>query len=301
MEEGLMSIIINESTRIIVQGITGTQGRFHTEQMLAYGSKIVGGVSPGKGGQEVHGVPVFDTVEEALLVQQADVSVIFVPAKLVKDVALEALDAGIKTLVIITEHVPLHDTLEIMAFAEKKQAEIIGPNTYGLISPGQSKIGIMPNNIFTPGEVGVVARSGTLSYEIVYQLTGAGIGQSTVVGLGGDRIVGLSFIQVLEKFEADPKTRAIVLVGEIGGNAEEEAAHYIKGMRKPVVAFLAGKSAPPGKRMGHAGAIIERGKGTFESKVEALTAAGVSVANLPWEVGPLVKQVLAKGSEQIHG
>ncbi len=296
-----MSIIINESTRIIVQGITGTQGRFHTEQMLAYGSKIVGGVSPGKGGQEVHGVPVFDTVEEALLVQQADVSVIFVPAKLVKDVALEALDAGIKTLVIITEHVPLHDTLEIMAFAEKKQAEIIGPNTYGLISPGQSKIGIMPNNIFTPGEVGVVARSGTLSYEIVYQLTGAGIGQSTVVGLGGDRIVGLSFIQVLEKFEADPKTRAIVLVGEIGGNAEEEAAHYIKGMRKPVVAFLAGKSAPPGKRMGHAGAIIERGKGTFESKVEALTAAGVSVANLPWEVGPLVKQVLAKGSEQIHG
>lgn len=292
-----MSIIINKTTRIIVQGITGTQGQFHTEQMLAYGSQIVGGVSPGKGGQEVHGVPVFDTVEEAMSVQQADASVIFVPAKLVKDCALESLDAGIKTLVIITEHVPLHDTLEIMAYAEKKQAEIIGPNTYGLISPGQSKIGIMPNNIFTPGEVGVVARSGTLSYEIVYQLTGAGIGQTTVVGLGGDRVVGLSFIQVLEKFEADPQTKAVVLVGEIGGNAEEEAAHFIKGMSKPVVAFLAGKSAPPGKRMGHAGAIIERGKGTFESKVEALSDAGVSVANLPWEVGPLVKRTLGQESE----
>lgn len=296
-----MSIIINETTRIIVQGITGTQGKFHTGQMLAYGSKIVGGVSPGKGGQEVHGVPVFDTVEEALLMQQVDASVIFVPAKLVKDCALEALEAGIKTLVIVTEHVPLHDTLEIMAYAEKKQAEIVGPNTYGLISPGQSKIGIMPNNIFTPGEVGVVARSGTLSYEIVYQLTGAGVGQSSVVGLGGDRVVGMSFIQVLEKFEADPNTKAVVLVGEIGGNAEEQAAEYIKGMSKPVVAFLAGKSAPPGKRMGHAGAIIERGKGTFESKVEALTAAGVSVANLPWEVGPLVKQALAQGSEQSDG
>ena len=296
-----MSIILNETTRIIVQGITGTQGQFHTGQMLAYGSKIVGGVSPGKGGQEVHGVPVFDTVEEAMLKQPVDASVIFVPAKLVKDCALEALEAGIKILVIVTEHVPLHDTMEIMAYAEKKQAEIIGPNTYGLISPGQCKIGIMPNTIFMPGEVGVVARSGTLSYEIVYQLTGAGIGQSSVVGLGGDRVVGLSFIQVLEKFEADPKTKAVVLVGEIGGNAEEQAAEYIKSMSKPVVAFLAGKSAPPGKRMGHAGAIIERGKGTFESKIEALTVAGVRVANLPWEVGPLVKQALAQGSEQNNG
>ena len=296
-----MSIILNETTRIIVQGITGTQGQFHTGQMIAYGSKIVGGVSPGKGGQEVHGVPVYDTVEEAMLKQQVDASVIFVPAKLVKDCSLEALEAGIKTLVIVTEHVPLHDTLEIMAYAEKQKAEIVGPNTYGLISPGQCKIGIMPNNIFMPGEVGVVARSGTLSYEIVYQLTGAGVGQSSVVGLGGDRVVGMSFIQVLEKFEADPKTKAVVLVGEIGGNAEEKAADYIKGMTKPVVAFLAGKSAPPGKRMGHAGAIIERGKGTFKSKVEALTAAGVSVANLPWEVGPLVKQALAQGSEKVYG
>ncbi|MFZ3100697.1 MAG: succinate--CoA ligase subunit alpha [Desulfitobacteriaceae bacterium] len=288
-----MAIIINENTRILVQGITGNQGQFHTGQMLAYGSKIVGGTSPGKSGQEVHGVPVYDSIEEALVKQQADTSVIFVGAKFVKDVALEALDAGIKTIVIITEHVPLHDTLEIMAFAEKKQAEIVGPNTYGLISPGKSKIGIMPNSIFNPGRVGVVARSGTLSYEIVYQLTNAGIGQSTVVGLGGDRVVGLSFTKVLAKFEADPDTDAIVLVGEIGGNAEEEAAQYIKGMSKPVVAFLAGKSAPPGKRMGHAGAIIERGKGTFDSKIEALTAAGVKIAALPWEVGPLVKQVLA--------
>ncbi|AFM40868.1 succinyl-CoA synthetase (ADP-forming) alpha subunit [Desulfosporosinus acidiphilus SJ4] len=292
-----MSIIINETTRILVQGITGNQGQFHTRQMLACGSKIVGGVSPGKGGQEVQGVQVFETVEEAMGEQQADASVIFVPARLVKDAALEAMDAGLKTLVIITEHVPLHDALELMAFAEKKQVEIIGPNTYGLISPGQSKIGIMPNNIFTPGEVGVVTRSGTLSYEIVYQLTGAGIGQSTVLGLGGDRVVGLSFTQVLEKFEADPQTKAVVLVGEIGGNAEEEAARYIKGMKKPVVAFLAGKSAPSGKRMGHAGAIIERGKGTFESKVEALTAAGVTLANLPWEVGGLVKQLLEERSE----
>ncbi|MFZ3373816.1 MAG: succinate--CoA ligase subunit alpha [Desulfitobacteriaceae bacterium] len=288
-----MAIIINENTRILVQGITGNQGQFHTGQMLAYGSKIVGGTSPGKSGQEVHGVPVYDSIEEALVKQQADTSVIFVGAKFVKDVALEALDAGIKTIVIITEHVPLHDTLEIMAFAEKKQAEIVGPNTYGLISPGKSKIGIMPNSIFNPGRVGVVARSGTLSYEIVYQLTNAGIGQSTVVGLGGDRVVGLSFTKVLAKFEADPDTDAIVLVGEIGGNAEEEAAQYIKGMSKPVVAFLAVKSAPPGKRMGHAGAIIERGKGTFDSKIEALTAAGVKIAALPWEVGPLVKQVLA--------
>ncbi len=288
-----MAIIINETTRIVVQGITGNQGQFHTGQMLAYGSNIVGGVSPGKGGQNVYGVPVYDTVEEALLEQQADAAVIFVPAKLVKDVALESIDAGIKTLAIITEHVPLHDTLDIMAFAQKRKTEIIGPNTYGLISPGKCKIGIMPNSIFTPGQVGVVARSGTLSYEIVYQLSSAGIGQSTVVGLGGDRVVGLSFVEVLQKFEADPQTKAIVLVGEIGGNAEEEAANYIKGMSKPVVAFLAGKSAPPGKRMGHAGAIIERGKGTFDSKVEALTAAGVKVAALPWEVGPLVNQVLA--------
>lgn len=288
-----MAIILKDTTKIIVQGITGNQGQFHSGQMLAYGSKIVGGISPGKGGQEVNGVPVYETVEEAMAKQEVDASVIFVPAKLVKDAAFEAMEAGIKTLVIITEHVPLHDALEIMAYAEKKQVGIIGPNTYGIISPGQSKIGIMPNSIFRPGPVGVVARSGTLSYEIVFQLSNAGIGQSTVLGLGGDRVVGYSFIDILAKFEADPDTRAVVMVGEIGGNAEEEAARYIQEhMSKPVVAFLAGKSAPPGKRMGHAGAIIERGKGTFESKVAALSSAGVKVAGLPWEVGDLVKQAL---------
>ena len=285
-----MAIILNENTKILVQGMTGNQGQFHTLQMLAYGSKIAAGVSPGKGGQDVQGVPVYNSVEEAVLHEPIDASVIFIPAKIVKDAAFEAMEAGIKTLVIITEHVPLHDAMDIMAFAHKQGVEIVGPNTFGVISPGKSKIGIMPNSIFLPGQIGVVARSGTLSYEIVSQLSKAGIGQSTVVGLGGDRIVGFSFVDILKKFEADPETKAVVLVGEIGGNAEETAAEYIKEMSKPVVAFLAGKSAPPGKRMGHAGAIIERGKGTFQSKVEALTAAGAQVAALPWEVSKLVAE-----------
>lgn len=287
-----MAILINNQTNILVQGITGKQGQFHTQQMLAYGSKIVAGVSPGKGGQRVADVPVYDTVEQAVNEQKIDASAIFIPSQLVKDAAFEAMDAGIKTLAIITEHVPVHDAMQIMAFAEKKNVTIVGPNTYGLISPGQSKIGIMPNRIFTPGVVGVVARSGTLSYEIVFNLTNSGIGQSTVVGLGGDRIVGLSFVDILQKFEVDPVTKAVVLVGEIGGDAEEEASKYIKTMTKPVVAFLAGKSAPPGKRMGHAGAIIERGRGTFESKVAALTQAGAQVASLPWEVSSLVQSAL---------
>ena len=292
-----MAIMINETTKILVQGMTGKQGQFHTSQMLASGSKIIGGISPGKGGQVVHGVPIYDTVEEAMMAEIAEASVIFVPAKQVKDCAFEAIDGGIKILVIITEHVPLHDAMEIMAFAERKQVQIVGPNTFGLISPSKAKIGIMPNSIFIPGSVGVVARSGTLSYEIVSQLTKAGIGQSTVVGLGGDRVVGLSFIDVLAQFEADPDTLAVVLVGEIGGNAEEEAAIFIKTMSKPVIAFLAGKSAPPGKRMGHAGAIIERGKGTYDSKVVALKAAGAYVASLPWEVSDLVKKALAEKKE----
>ncbi|WP_206808641.1 succinate--CoA ligase subunit alpha [Paradesulfitobacterium ferrireducens] len=287
-----MAIILNEHTHILVQGITGNQGQFHTAQMLAYGSKITAGVSPGKGGQEVQGVPVYHSVAEAVTHERIDASVIFIPARFVKDAAYEAMEAGIKTLVIITEHVPLHDAIDIMAFARKEGVEIVGPNTFGVISPGKSKIGIMPNSIFLPGQVGVVARSGTLSYEIVSHLSKAGIGQSTVVGLGGDRIVGYSFVDILKKFEADPETQAVVLVGEIGGNAEETAADYIKGMSKPVVAFLAGKSAPPGKRMGHAGAIIERGKGTFQSKVEALTDAGAKVAALPWEVSQLLSEIM---------
>lgn len=287
-----MAIIIDEKTRVLVQGITGNQGAFHTEQMLAYGTNIVGGVSPRKGGQTLLGVKVFTTVNEAVAEVQPDASVIFVPASFVKDQAFEAMNAGIKTVIIITEHVPVHDEMDIMAYAREQGAKIIGPNTFGIISPGKCKIGIMPNQVFnTPGKVGVVARSGTLSYEIVYNLSTQGVGQSTVVGMGGDRVVGLSFIDVLQMFEADPETEAVVLVGEIGGNAEETAAEYIKKMSKPVVAFLAGKSAPPGKRMGHAGAIIERGKGSFDGKVVALKEAGAQVAQFPWDVAKLLDKV----------
>ncbi|EKP95851.1 succinate--CoA ligase subunit alpha [Thermaerobacter subterraneus] len=287
-----MAILIDERTRVVVQGITGHQGSFHTGQMIEYGTRVVAGVSPGKEGQEVKGVPVYDTVEAAVEKHGATASVIFVPAPFTKDAVLEALEAGIKLVVVITEHVPLHDAMEIMARARLKGATIIGPNTFGVISPGKSKIGIMPNQIYTPGRVGIVARSGTLSYEIAASLSQAGFGQSTVVGMGGDRVVGLSFIDVLKMFEQDRETEAVVLVGEIGGTAEEEAAEYIKGMSKPVVAYLAGKHAPPGKRMGHAGAIIERGRGTYQSKVEALEAAGAWVAALPWQVADLVREAL---------
>jgi succinyl-CoA synthetase alpha subunit len=286
-----MAIYINKQTRVLVQGITGKQGSFHSGQMLEYGTKIVGGVSPGKGGQSVEGVPVFDTVFEALEKQPADASILFIPAPFARDAALEALDAGIKILVLIPEHIPLHDAMDIMAYAKTKDAVVVGPNTFGLVSSGHCKIGIMPNKYFIPGPVGVVSRSGTLCYEIVGHLTASQTGTTTVVGLGGDRVVGLNFIDVLKQFEADPETKVIVLVGEIGGSAEEEAAEFIaREISKPVVAYLAGKSAPPGKRMGHAGAIIERGKGTFDGKVKALTAAGVKVAALPDEIVRLIKE-----------
>lgn len=287
-----MAIIINEKTNVIVQGITGNQGRFHTRQMMAYGTKIVGGTSPGKGGQEVDGLPVYDTVYEAVENQQVDASVVFIPAPFAKDAAFEAITAGVKVVVLVTEHIPVHDEMEIVELARRKGTTIIGPNTFGIVSSGKCKIGIPPNQFFVEGPIGIVARSGTLTYEIVGNLTANGLGQSTVVGLGGDRVVGLSFVDVLEKFEKDSQTKAVVLVGEIGGNAEEEASLYIKKMSKPVVAYIAGKSAPPGKRMGHAGAIIERGKGTFNGKVEALQAAGASVATLPFEVPDLIRQVL---------
>lgn len=287
-----MAIIVNDRTRVLVQGITGNQGSFHTRQMLAYGTRVVAGVSPGKGGQTVEGVPVYETAEEAVVKHGANASVLFVPAPQAKDAAFENIQAGVEVVVIITEHIPVHDTIEIVARAQQRGVGVLGPNTFGVISPGKCKIGIMPNQIYTPGPVGIVARSGTLSYEIAASLSAAGLGQSTVVGLGGDRVVGLSFVEVLKKMEADPETSAVVLVGEIGGSAEEEAAEYIKGMSKPVVAYLAGRSAPPGKRMGHAGAIIERGRGTFQSKVQALQDAGVRVADLPWEVPPLVKLAL---------
>ncbi len=289
-----MAVYINEKTNVLVQGITGNQGSFHAKQMLNYGTNIVAGVSPGKKGHVVEGVPVYDSVLEATQHHSIQASVLFVPAPFAKDGALEAIDAGVKVLVLVPEHIPVHDAMDIMSYAQKKGTVVVGPNTFGLVSSGKCKIGIMPNQFFVPGPVGVVARSGTLSYEIVGNLKNAGLGTSTVVGLGGDRVVGLNFIDVLQEFEQDPATKVIVMVGEIGGSAEEEASEYIKGnISKPVVAYLAGKSAPPGKRMGHAGAIIERGKGTFAGKVKALSAAGVQVAELTFEVPEMVKKVLS--------
>ncbi len=288
-----MSIVIDKQTSVLVQGITGNQGRFHTQQMLAYGTNVVAGVTPGRCGMEVEGVPVFDTVRAAAEEHSIDASVLFTPAAAVKDAALEAMEAGIRTLVIITEHVPVHDSMEIMAYADRIGATIIGPNTYGIVFPGRCKIGIAPSSIFLPGSVGVVSRSGTLSYEIVGNLTAAGVGQSTVVGIGGDRVVGQSFGDILRLFEADSATSAVVLIGEIGGSAEEEAAPYISQMTKPVVAYIAGQSAPPGKRMGHAGAIIERGRGTYHHKRRVLEEVGVRVAELPSQVTSIVQAELS--------
>ncbi len=288
-----MAIYIDKETKVLVQGITGRQGSFHTEQMLAYGTRITGGVSPGKGGTSVAGVPVFDTVCAALEAEKAEASILFIPAPYARDAAYEALAAGLKLLVLIPEHISLHDAMDIMSYARRVGAVVVGPNTFGLVSSGQCKIGIMPNSYFVPGPVGVVSRSGTLCYEIVGGLASAGLGTSTVVGLGGDRVLGLNFCEVLGELEADPATKAVVLVGEIGGSAEEEAASFIAtSMTKPVVAYIAGKSAPPGKRMGHAGAIIERGFGTFEGKVKTLQAVGVKVAGLPHEVPSLVKELI---------
>jgi len=289
-----MAVIINRETRVVVQGITGSQGRFHTGQMLAFGTNIVGGTNFDKAGQTVHDVPVYATVHEAVEKGGANASVMFVPAPFVKDAALEAIHAGIKVLVLVPEHVPTQETMEIMAYAQKHGVRVIGPNTFGIISPKEKcKMGIMPNHIYKPGPVGIVARSGTLSYEIAYTLSNNNLGQSTVIGMGGDRVIGTNFIDALQLFEADPETEAIVMVGEIGGIQEEMAAEYIREhVTKPVVAYLAGKSAPPGKRMGHAGAIIEGNRGTYQSKVEALTEAGVKVASLPWEIADLVKQAL---------
>jgi succinyl-CoA synthetase alpha subunit len=288
-----MAIIIDEKTNVLVQGITGKQGLFHTKQMLEYGTRIVAGTSPGKGGTYAEGIPVYDSVRAACEDHKIDASVIFIPASIARNAALEALEAGIKVVVVVTEHIPVHDEMAIVAYAKRQNAVVIGPNTFGIVSSGKCKMGIPPNQFFIPGPVGVVARSGTLTYEIVGNLTAQGIGQSTVVGMGGDRIVGLTFIDVLKRFELDPETKVIVLIGEIGGNAEEEAANYIKEMTKPVVAYIAGKSAPPGKRMGHAGAIIERGNGTYQGKVEALNLAGVKVAELPFEVPAIVKNLLS--------
>lgn len=285
-----MGIIVGKDARAVVQGITGAQGSFHTRLMLDYGTKIVAGVTPGKGGLEVHGVPVYDTVKEAVQGHDANASIIFVPAPFAADAALEAMDANIKTVVIITEHIPIKDSIQIMAYAKQRSATIIGPNTPGVITPNECKLGIMPAHIFKRGAVGITSRSGTLTYEIAAGLTRQGLGQSTCFGLGGDPIVGLNFVDALKMFEKDSQTEAVVLIGEIGGNAEEQAAEYIAttGYSKRVVAFVAGRTAPPGKRMGHAGAIVMGKAGTAESKIEAFKGAGVKVAEKPSEIAGLL-------------
>ena len=285
-------ILLDENTKCLVQGITGKQGSFHTEQMLKYDTCIQAGVTPGKGGQNFLGVPIFNSIEEATEETDVNSSIIFVPAKFAKDAAFESI-RHLDLVVIISEHIPVHDSLEIMAYANQMDTTVIGPNTPGVISPGVGKLGIMPTHIFKEGNVGLISRSGTLTYEIASELTRAGIGQSTCVGIGGDPVIGTNYIDILKRFEEDDGTDSVVLIGEIGGNAEEKAAEYIKNeMTKPVVSYIAGRTAPPGKRMGHAGAIIQGNTGTVVSKTEALNDAGVEVAKKPSEIVDLLQKEL---------
>lgn len=286
-----MSILIDEKSKVIIQGITGHQGGFHSQEMVKFGTDVVAGVTPGKGGERINEIPVFSSVKAAVKETGADTSGIFVPAPFALDAAMEAIDAGISTIVIITEHVPVHDAMRLVSMADRSGVRVIGPNCPGIASPGKAKVGIIPNHIMKKGDVGVVSRSGTLTYEIVDMLTRAGIGQSTCVGIGGDRVSGTDFVEVLELFKKDKQTKRIVLIGEIGGSAEEEAAEYIsRDYSKPVTAYVAGKSAPQGKRMGHAGAIVSRGTGTADGKVKALEAAGVKVATTAVDIANLVKR-----------
>ncbi len=287
-----MPILIGKKTKAIVQGITGSQGKFHSQLMLEYGTKIVAGTNPGKGGTEVHGIPVFDTVQEAVDKYKATASIIFVPAPGARDAALEAIAAGLNPVIVITEGIPVKDEIQMMEVAKLKGTTIIGPNTPGIITPGQCKLGIMPGHIFKTGKVGLVSRSGTLTYEIAASLTNARLGQSTCLGVGGDPIVGLSFVDVLAMFRKDPATKAVAMIGEIGGNAEEMAAEYVRKTKypKPIAAYIAGRAAPAGKRMGHAGAIITGKAGTAETKIDALRDAGVRVALKPGEIAKLLKR-----------
>lgn len=279
-------MFIDKNTRVIVQGITGKQGSFHTERMIQFGTKVAAGITPGKGGQEIHGIPVFDSFDTC---PKADASLMFVPAPFVKKAAIDAMNHGIRFIVIITEGVPVHDMMEVKAMAQGNGTRIVGPNCPGITVVGESKMGIMPNHIFKRGDVGVVSRSGTLTYEIVNSLSSKGIGQSTCIGMGGDPVIGMGFVQILEAFNGDPATKKIVMIGEIGGSQEERAAEFIASkMKKRVVSYIAGRSAPPGKRMGHAGAIISGSSGTAESKIKALEKAGVHVAKTPDEIADII-------------
>ncbi len=285
-----MAILADKNTRLLVQGITGREGSFHTKQMIDYGTNIVGGVTPGKGGEWVHGKPVFDTVKKAVDATGANSSIIYAPASVAPDAIYEAVDAGIKLIVCITEGIPILDMIKVYDYVKRSSSRLIGPNCPGLLTPGQAKVGIMPGYIAMPGNVGVVSKSGTLTYEVVFALTQAGMGQTTCLGIGGDPVIGTNFVDALRMFEDDPETEKVVLIGEIGGRAEIDAADFIQAhMTKPVAAFIAGKSAPAGTRMGHAGAIIEGGEGTANEKIAALTAAGVKVADNPEQIPELLK------------
>lgn len=288
-----MSILVDENTRVVVQGFTGKEGSFHAAQCKAYGTKVVAGVTPGKGGQEIEGTPVFDSVEQAVKEAGADTSLIFVPPAFAADAVMEASAAGVKLVVCITEGIPILDMIKVKHFLNSKGTHLIGPNCPGIISPGKCKVGIMPGHIHTPGVMGVISRSGTLTYEVVDQLTGAGLGESTCIGIGGDPINGLGFIDLLAMFEADPQTKGVVMIGEIGGSAEEEAAVFIKeNMSKPVIGFVAGQTAPPGRRMGHAGAIISGGSGKAVDKIKAFEENGVHVVNHLGRLGEKAVEVM---------
>ncbi|MCK4329392.1 succinate--CoA ligase subunit alpha [candidate division WOR-3 bacterium] len=285
-----MSIIIDKNTRVCVQGITGREGSFHAARMIEYGTKVLCGVTPAKGGTDLNGIPVYDTVREAVEKEEVNTTIIFVPSKFATDALFEAGDSGVKLVVCITEGVPVLDTAKVLKFYSEKDVLLVGPNCPGLISPGKSKVGILPSNIFKKGRIGVISRSGTLTYELVLHITNQGLGESTCIGIGGDPLIGLKFIDCLKMFEQDPETEAILLVGEIGGHDEENAADFIKdNISKPVVSFIAGKTSPPGKRMGHAGAIISGGSGTAKEKIEKFNSVGIKVASEPEEVGELLK------------